>query len=286
MTILSDARRGARSGAVLAAAIAAFGLTAGCGGGDGGDGARGGLGADQRRRADQLVSVFENGTTRIQYAYAENLGDGRGVTAGRAGFTTGDGDALEVVRAYTKRVPDNPLARFVPGLEREARGTGGKGSGGSGAPFPDAEFIGAWKRAAADPAFRDVQDAQVDERYFTPAARAAEKAGLRSPLALAELYDASIQHGNGPDRDGLPALVKRTTAEAGPPSTAGEKAWLDAFFDIRVDDLTHPANPDTAEEWRKSVDRVEALRRLAKSGNHDLDGPFEVTAFGSTHTIK
>ena len=38
--------------------------------------------------ADELVSAFENSTTEVQYGYAENLGDGRGVTAGRAGFTT------------------------------------------------------------------------------------------------------------------------------------------------------------------------------------------------------
>src|SRR5262245_33374802 len=47
-----------------------------------------GLDADQRRRVDQLISAFENSTTEIQYDYAENIDDGRGVTAGRAGFTT------------------------------------------------------------------------------------------------------------------------------------------------------------------------------------------------------
>ncbi|MFD8756116.1 hypothetical protein ACFV0O_34830 [Kitasatospora sp. NPDC059577] len=34
----------------------------------------GGLTPDQRRRADQLISVFENSTTEIQYGYAENIG--------------------------------------------------------------------------------------------------------------------------------------------------------------------------------------------------------------------
>ncbi|GHC80931.1 chitosanase [Streptomyces flavofungini] len=275
-------------------------------GGRGGarDIADGGLNADQRRRADQLVSVFENGTTKIQYAYAENLDDGRGVTAGRAGFTTNDGDALEVLRAYTDKKPDNPLARFIPALQRLADGESADGAegadgaggsdgaeaGGSDGPRPralaDADYIAAWKRAAADPAFREVQDAQVDDRYFTPALRAADKAGLSSPLAVAELYDASIQHGNGSDGDGLPALVRRTTAKVGTPAAAGEKAWLNAFFDVRVHDLTHPVNADTADEWRTSVDRVEALRRLAEGGHRALDGPFTVTAFGSSYTIK
>ncbi|MFJ8473463.1 chitosanase [Kitasatospora sp. NPDC094011] len=242
--------------------------------------AAGGLTPDQRRRADQLVSVFENSTTEIQYGYAENINDGRGVTAGRAGFTTNDGDALKVVRAYTAVSPDNPLARFVPELERLAASGSGDTSG-----LPEADYIAAWKQAAQDPAFRQVQDDQVDQRYFTPAMDQADRLGLGTALARAELYDASIQHGNGSEYDALPALVDRTVAKVGSPSAAGERAWLDAFFDVRIDDLNNPANSSTADEWRKSVDRVECLRRIAASGNYDLDGPFTITAFGSGYTI-
>ncbi|MER7846053.1 chitosanase [Kitasatospora sp. NPDC096077] len=240
----------------------------------------GGLTPDQRRRADQLVSVFENSTTEIQYGYAENINDGRGVTAGRAGFTTNDGDALKVVRAYTAVSPDNPLARFVPELERLAASGSGDTSG-----LPEADYIAAWKQAAQDPVFRQVQDDQVDRRYFTPAMDQADRLGLGTALARAELYDASIQHGNGGEYDALPALIGRTVAKVGSPSAAGERAWLDAFFDVRIDDLNNPANSSTADEWRKSVDRVECLRRIAAAGNYDLDGPFTITAFGSGYTI-
>lgn len=34
-----------------------------------------GLNKDQKRRAEQLTSIFENGTTEIQYGYVEPLGD-------------------------------------------------------------------------------------------------------------------------------------------------------------------------------------------------------------------
>ncbi|MEV7598438.1 chitosanase [Kitasatospora sp. NPDC089797] len=243
--------------------------------------AAGGLTPDQRRRADQLISVFENSTTEIQYDYAENINDGRGVTAGRAGFTTNDGDALKVVRAYTAVSPDNPLARFIPELERLAAAGSGDTSG-----LPEADYIAAWKQAAQDPAFRQVQDDQVDQRYFTPAMDQADQLGLGTALARAELYDASIQHGNGSEYDALPALISRTVAKVGSPSAAGEHAWLDAFFDVRVDDLNNPANSSTADEWRKSVDRVECLRRIAATGNYDLTGPFDITAFGSGYTIN
>ncbi|AUY48540.1 hypothetical protein EH183_05750 [Streptomyces sp. CB01881] len=188
---------------------------------------------------------------------------------------------MKVVRAYTGLVPDNPLARFVPELERPASA----GSGDTGG-LPEAEYVEAWKAAAQDPAFRRVQDEQVDSRYFDPAMRQADAAGVTSALARAELFDASIQHGNGSEYDALPALVARTNARVGSASQAGEQAWLDAFFDVRADDLTNPADSDTAEEWRKSVDRVEALRRIARTGNYGLDGPFTVTAFGSGYTVS
>ena len=243
--------------------------------------AGGGLSADQRRRADQLISIFENSTPEIQYGYAENIGDGRGVTAGRAGFTTNDGDALKVIQAYTNLVPDNTLAKYIPELQRLAAAGSGDTSG-----LPQASYIADWQSAATDPAFQQVQDDQVQQRYFNPAITDADQLGLTTPLARAELYDASIQHGNGPEYDALPALINRTNATVGTPDTAGETTWLDAFFNIRIDDLQHPANTATQAEWSASTDRVECLRRIAATGNYNLDGPLTITAFDTTYTLQ
>jgi chitosanase len=243
--------------------------------------AGGGLTSDQRRRADQLISVFENGTTDIQYDYAENINDGRGVTAGRAGFTTNDGDALKVIQAYTDQVPNNNLAQYIPELQRLAAAGSGDTSG-----LPEASYIADWKQAATDPVFQQVQDDQVNQRYFAPAMADADQLGLTTALARAELYDASIQHGNGSEYDALPALISRTNAAVGNPATAGEAAWLDAFFNVRIDDLQHPANSATQAEWSQSVDRVECLRRIASTGDYNLDGPLTITAFGSSYTLQ
>ena len=243
--------------------------------------AGGGLTSDQRRRADQLISIFENGTTDIQYAYAENIGDGRGVTAGRAGFTTNDGDALQVIQAYTAQLPDNVLAKYIPELQRLAAAGSGDTSG-----LPEASYIADWKTAADDPVFQQVQDDQVQQRYFNPAAADADQLGLSTALARGELYDASIQHGNGSEYDALPALISRTNAAVGTPATAGEAAWLDAFFTVRIDDLQHPANTATQAEWSQSVDRVQCLRRIAATNNYNLDGPLTVTAFDTTYTLQ
>ena len=43
---------------------------------------------EQRDIADQIISVFENNDPVINYDFIGNINDGRGYTAGRAGFTT------------------------------------------------------------------------------------------------------------------------------------------------------------------------------------------------------
>lgn len=239
------------------------------------------LSPDQRRRADQLVSAFENSTTELQYGYAENLGDGRGVTAGRAGFTTATCDALQVIVAYGEAVGDNVLAPFVPELERLCEEGSDQTDG-----LPEDEFIAAWGDAAEDPAFREAQDAVIDLEYFDPASTRADDLGLVTALARAQLYDTAIQHGVGEDPDGLDAIIERTLATAGTPGEAGEEAWLDAYFDTRLATLNDPANEETAEAWRGSVDRVECMRRIAEEGNYALEGPLTFTVYGDEFTVE
>jgi chitosanase len=241
---------------------------------------RGGLTEDQRRRADQLVSVFENSTTEIQYAYAEDLGDGRGITSGRAGFTTATCDAEVVVERYAAAVPEAPLAGFLPELDRLCAEGSDDTSG-----LPADAYIEAWVDAAGDPAFRAVQDEVVDETYFLPAMALADDLGLATALARAQLYDAGIQHGIGDDPGGLPAIIERTTAAVGDPAAAGEPEWLDEFLRQRIATLEDPADEATAEAWGASVSRVECFQAIATTGDLDLDGPVECTVFGDEFTI-
>src|SRR4051794_11446308 len=62
--------------------------------------------------AMQLVSSAENSSLdwRAQYKYIEDIGDGRGYTAGIIGFCSGTGDMLDLVQLYTDRKSDNVLA--------------------------------------------------------------------------------------------------------------------------------------------------------------------------------
>lgn len=238
------------------------------------------LTADQKRRAEQFTSIFENDTIELQYAYVEDIGDGRGFTCGRAGFTTATGDAVQVVQLYTDKKSDNPLAKYLPELKRLAKDEDDDTDGLKG-------FENAWKNAAKDSAFRDAQDKVVDDLYYQPSVKRADAAGLKLALSGAALYDTIIQHGEGDDPDGLPALLKRTEKEAGgtPKTGVEEKQWLQTFIKVRRADLAHAYNEETRDEWAQSVDRCDALSAIAKSGNYDLNGPIRVKTPNHDATI-
>jgi chitosanase len=234
------------------------------------------LSPTQKKRSEALTSLFENGTPTLQYGYAEALGDGRGVTAGRAGFTSGTNDLCEVVQKYVAKKPSSPLKQFLPRLEYLARLPDDSGERAS---TKGLEGLGkAWKEAARDPVFRAVQDQEVDQTYFRPSQKHADALGLQTPLARAQLADAIIQHGDGTAPDGLPALIQRANAKAGgtPRTGVDEGKWLKAFLEVRRADLAHSVDPATREEWAGSVDRVGVYEDLLKAGNLKLTGPIKV----------
>jgi chitosanase len=237
---------------------------------------RSALGGAEKRRAEQLTSLFENGTIELQYGYAENLHDGRGMTAGRAGFTSRTDDLLEVVLAYLAKKPRSPLARYLPTLERlqalpddSPKRASTRGLEGLAA---------AWAAAAKDPAMRAAQDAVVDKLYFRPAERHSDALGLKTPLARAELYDAILQHGENDDPDGLGDLIRRANAAAGgtPAQGVDERHWLAAFLQARRQMLRHASDPATRRAWAESVDRVGVYEDLLRQGNLQLKGPIHV----------
>ena len=226
----------------------------------------------QKHTADQLISLFENDTPEIQYCYIENIEDGRGFTAGRAGFTTATADLLEVVERYTKDFGDNPLSPFLPRLREVAADNSDSTEGLEG--LPD-----AWKQACQDQRFRDVQDQVVDDEYYLPALKKATKVGLKLPLSIAQLYDAEIQHGGGDDPDGTPAMIKETTRRAGGSPRnhrVKEKTWLKTFLAVRTKHLKNAADPATRGPWRQSVYRVEVFKYLVKKNQWKLKTPLRI----------
>ena len=241
-------------------------------------GSSGGLrDAARKHRAEQITSTFENSTTTLQYAYAENLHDGRGITAGRAGFCSGTGDLLLVVSLYARLEPGNELARYLPAL---------RGVNTTASTAGLAGFVGAWAHAArADPLLRRAQDRIEDRLYFDPAMRYAARYRVATALGQEVLWDTIIQHGGGSDPDGLAQILRETAAAMGGRVHGNEPTWITRFLAIRRRHLLHAADPSTRAAWRESVDRVAALASLAREGKWKLDPPLTWKVYGDRFSL-
>jgi chitosanase len=225
--------------------------------------------AERKHRAAQITSTFENSTLELQYDYVEDIGDRRGITAGRAGFTSATGDLLLLIRRYTEAKPGNVLETYIPSLEAV---------NGTDSQMGLTGFTDAWAEAAEDPDFRSLQDQLVDELYFFPAMAMAADLGIETPLGQLIMWDTMIQHGAGGD-DGTWAIIEETRDNKGPIGQS-ESAWLDAFLDARLRHLLDMYRDTTENADASSKSRVDALRSLLQEGNLALEPPLTWEVYG------
>lgn len=221
---------------------------------------------EQRLIADQFISIFENGTAEIKYDYAANIGDGRGITAGRAGFTSATGDMLIVINKYTKLKPNNSLAQYTDELAYlvDLRYNVGDRKG-SASTKNLGGLVEVWKEHSQYQAFRDIQDEVVDEMYFDTAVEKAKSIGVTLPLSLLCLYDANIMHGES----GLENLVNKTNQQMKAKGDFDEISWITKFNAVRKDIMLSDSS------WKYATTRVDELDDLIESKNYPLS-PFKM----------
>jgi len=223
--------------------------------------------------AMELVSSAENSSLdwTAQYRYIEDIGDGRGYTAGIIGFCSGTGDMLEVVQRYTAASPGNALARFLPALRTV---NGSDSHAGLGTPF-----VKAWRAAAKDPAMQAAQDAERDQTYFDPAVARAKADGLRA-LGQFIYYDAMVMHGPGDDPSSFGGIRAAALRKAAPPSMGGdETAYLTAFLAVRKKAMR-------AEEAHEDTTRVDTEQLVfLRAGTLDLSTPLVWHVYGDPYRI-
>ncbi|AIR97845.1 chitosanase [Streptomyces glaucescens] len=227
----------------------------------------------ERELAHRILATSTASTLdwRASYGSIEDHGDGRGYTAGIAGFCTGTHDLLALVERYTEDHPDNGLARYLPAL-RAVDGTDSHEG-------LDPGFTEAWKAEAEVPAFQRAQEEERDRVYFDPAVRLAKLDGLGT-LGQFVYYDAMVFHGPDTGPEGFYGMRELALDEAATPATGGdETAYLDAFLDIRRDAmLARKATADTSR-----IDT--AQRRWLNAGNLELNTPLEWSMYGETYKV-
>ncbi|UNO43744.1 chitosanase [Streptomyces sp. MST-110588] len=221
----------------------------------------------------KLVSSAENSSLdwKAQYKYIEDIGDGRGYTAGIIGFCSGTHDMLELVELYTKRKPGNVLAKYLPALRAVDGSDSHEGL--------DPDYPKDWRKAAQDPVFQQAQNDERDRVYFNPAVKRGKADGI-GVLGQFAYYDALVMHGDGSDRTSFSGIRKRAMAEARTPAQGGdEKTYLNAFLDARVWAMKQ-------EEAHRDTSRVDTAQRVfLRKGNLNLDTPLDWKVYGQSFHI-
>lgn len=225
-----------------------------------------------RKEVFALVSSAENSSIDYskQYAYIEDIGDGRGYTAGVIGFTSGTSDLLAVVNLYAELKADNILEKYIPALEAVNGTDSHEGLGDA--------FLNDWEKAADDLEMIQAQNTVLDEQYMSPAVQFATKDGL-SPLGQYIYYDALVVHGNGDDEDSFGEIRDTALTHVKPPADGGdEAAYLNEFLKARTVVMEK-------EEAHSDLSRLEAQEAWIDAGNFSLELPLEWTVYGEKFTL-
>ncbi len=229
---------------------------------------------EKKEIAMELVCSAENSSLdwKAQYGYIEDIDDGRGYTAGIIGFCSGTHDMLELVELYTDRVPDNPLASYLPAL-REVDGTDSHDG-------LDPGFTDAWQEAAEDEAFQQAQNDERDRVYFNPAVSQGKEDEL-GVLGQFAYYDAIVMHGDGDDDTSFGAIRQRALDQADTPADGGDEVtYLNAFLDARVWAMEQ-------EEAHSDTSRVDTEQRVfLDADNLNLDPPLNWHVYGDPYHIS
>jgi chitosanase len=230
--------------------------------------------ASKKEMAMQLVSSAENSSLnwKAQYGYIEDIGDGRGYTAGIIGFCSGCGDMQKLVEYYGKLNPNNVLAKYLPALKKI-------GSFNPTHAGLDPNFTKDWKTAAKDVKFQQAQNDERDRGYFNPAVNQGIADGIHT-LGQFIYYDAMVVHGPGNDSMSFGGIRAAAMKQAKTPAQGGnETAYLNAFMNARVKVMK-------AEAAHEDVTRIENAQRVfLKAGNLNLDAPLKWSVYGDPYTI-
>lgn len=220
----------------------------------------------------QMTTTLENSNTELQYNYAENLQDGRGITFGCIGFCTGTYDGNIIIKYYTKLNGKNVLSKYINPLNKIDTGKHNR-AGGDGNPSTT-ELNGFIKDVnnCNDPLFKQAQLYELDQLYYNPATKMFNSIGAKNPLTLAFIYDMCVRH--GPD-DTLKLI---NLAGKTPKQGVNETTYLTKLISIRDAKLKRENVGD--------INRDIGFKKLLKSENVNLKTPFTFIAYNEKFKIN
>jgi chitosanase len=212
----------------------------------------------QKQTAQSILNIFETGVVRGDYGKVTVIqGDTGHLTFGRSQTTLGSGNLFLLLEQYCSNHGARIANRLQPYLAPlQARDI---------SLDTDRILHNILRATADDPVMRDTQDLFFDRVYWQPAARAAEKMGIHSPLGISLVYDGYVHGSWGRIRD-------RTNQQAGTLTELGEQQWLQAYVRERRFWLAG----HTRADLRATVYRMDAFQRFIDLDCWGLELPLVV----------
>lgn len=211
-----------------------------------------------RRVAQAIVNIFETGSPAGDYSKVTLLaGDTGHLTYGRAQTTLASGNLHLLIKAYVAA----PGALFATALSDYL----GRLAACDRRLDKDDRLHWILRQAGDDPVMQDVQDDFFDRVYWRPAAAAAARLGIETPLGQAVIYDGHI-HGS------WSFIRDRVEERHGSAEKLGEKKWVAAYVKERKDWLSSHAN----RLLRRTIYRMEVFETLMQASRWELRLPLTI----------
>jgi chitosanase len=233
------------------------------------------ISTDAKNATLQITTVLENGDTQLQFNYAKNINDGRGITFGCVGFCTGTYDGNRLIKYYTTLNQSNTLAKYIPALDAIDAGSHAAADGDGNPSVVGLSGFIMDVQNCKDPLFAQAQLYELDQFYWNPAVSMWNSIGANYTLTLAFIYDMCIRHGT----DRAQKVINQTTSALGgtPKDGIDENTYLSKMFTLR-DALLKSEN-------LSDINRNAGYKVLLESDNVNLQTPFTFKTYGDSFTI-
>ncbi|KAI9353626.1 hypothetical protein BDR26DRAFT_8785 [Obelidium mucronatum] len=227
----------------------------------------------------KITSYLETSKFDLEYDACNATTDAQGISAGFNQFTTCSGSVEIVCREYQSLKKSTTFCdKYMPTLNDAAGLPFCKKKSGEFTPSGLSSFCKDWTATAReDPLFRQAQINVQFSSYFVPITSLFSEYNLKTPQAMGQLFDISIQL--GPEAAKMLAASATISAGGSPASSLPipEKRWLFALLFQRSRYLTYLDG-----EYGKTQFRVEAYMSMM---NFEVDHA-DLIVGGETVAVK